>query len=393
MHPHNSPPILQLFSFIFTEIKRELGETENVPEKAFELSDSFKLKYLQTESSLFDEFTFTETLESLRAQLDEIERETTYKDDDFWHFYDAIESFLYGEKTDDSDGIFWGISNFYDVWEDMCQAYVIQSNLKPYILFADMNSRLSNLLNIQRNPFKVRNNNIEQYRMLRPDLVLLEENPVVDFKHFFEKIYYKKSVNVENTTSEGSREELILKIKSRDYDDIDELRVRLINTYNRNPKDPNKYENVRKVDFDDSTRGFKLREKMFKHLLTRDISELLDRRPIVLEGLKFNVIDYKYMKSTDYKNYGESIVDENGENKIKDDIQKQLIYEWTLQQNFEGSQTRSEFWIPYYSEDLNFEQSKKIIEFLSEDFKQSQIDVCKVNFKVLQEYYITLYSV
>jgi len=134
----SSPPILQLFSFIYTELKKELGELDTVPDKAFELSETFKEHHLQPDSSLFDEITFAETLRVLRIQLEDIESETVYKDEDFWHFYDAVESFLYGDKTDENDGIFLGISNFYDVWDDMCQKYILQSHLNLQILFADI---------------------------------------------------------------------------------------------------------------------------------------------------------------------------------------------------------------------------------------------------------------
>lgn len=388
----SSPPILQLFSFIYTEIKKELGELDTVPDKAFELSETFRELHLQPDSSLFDEFTFGETLQVLRMSLEDIESETVYKDEDFWHFYDAIESFLYGEKTNDTEGIYWGISNFYDIWEDMCQAYVLQSHLKSYIAFADVKGQLLSYLNIEPNPFTLRKNQLGKFRMLRPDLVILSENPVIEYSSFFEKIYHKRSILIQNTTAEGGREELVLRLKSRDYNDIDELRVKLIDTYNKNPKDPQKYENVRRVDFDDLSRGFKLRKKMFDLLVEKEISDLLNRRPLILESLKFSIIDYKYMKVSDYQNYQEFVVDEKGENKIKTDIQKQLIYEWTVQQNIETSQTESEFWIPYYSENMDFEMSKKVLDNVSNDFQKSQIKVCKINFNILQQHYVSLYA-
>jgi hypothetical protein len=37
----DSPPIIQLFCFIYTEIKKELEELDSVPDKAFELADLF----------------------------------------------------------------------------------------------------------------------------------------------------------------------------------------------------------------------------------------------------------------------------------------------------------------------------------------------------------------
>jgi hypothetical protein len=97
------------------------------------------------------------------------------------------------------------------------------------------------------------------------------------------------------------------------------------------------------------------------------------------------------MRQSDYQMYNSNVIDEKGENKIKEDIHKQLIYEWTVQQNFENSETESEFWIPYYSDNLDFETSRlDITSFASNEFKQSQIKVVKINFKTLQENYVKL---
>jgi len=63
------------------------------------------------------------------------------------------------------------------------------------------------------------------------------------------------------------------------------------------------------------------------------------------------------------------------------------------QQNIETSQTESEFWIPYYSENMDFEMSKKVLDNVSNDFQKSQIKVCKINFNILQQYYVSLYAV
>lgn len=113
---------------------------------------------------------------------------------------------------------------------------------------------------------------------------------------------------------------------------------------------------------------------------------------LYIDWLKnITIIDYKYMRQSDYERYNHNAIDEKGENKIKEDIHKQLIYEWTVQQNFENSETTSEFWIPYYSDNLDFETSRfDITDSASNEFKKSQIKVMKVNFKTLQENYVKL---
>ncbi len=91
------------------------------------------------------------------------------------------------------------------------------------------------------------------------------------------------------------------------------------------------------------------------------------------------------MRILDYERYSPDYIDKNGENKVKHDIQKQLIYEWTVQQNWKAK-TESEFWIPYFSNDpLEF---KKIHPVDNTYFNKSQIKLVKINFKTLQNFYI-----
>ncbi|MFN8357434.1 MAG: hypothetical protein U0Y10_23455 [Spirosomataceae bacterium] len=376
----SSPPILQLFSFIYTEIKKELGELDTVPDKAFELSETFKEHHLQPDSSLFDEITFAETLQVLRIQLEDIESETVYKDEDFWHFYDAIESFLYGEKTNDTEGVFWGISNFYDVWEDMCQTYMFQSYLKPQILFADINGKLATRTDLglqptlEVNPFKMEINIGFAPRFLKPDLVLTLGG----------KLKNETEVYSVRQLPYPKQNERAFNVQLLDYDNLRNENNEIIRAYNRLLTTE---DNLKKV-------GSK-----FKYMLENHFLEFQNIVQTWLNSLFDNwlknvkIIDYKYMKESDYQNYREFVVDEKGENKIKADIQKQLIYEWAIQQNIENTQTESEFWIPYYSENIDFKALKKVLDTPSEEFKKSQIKVCKINFNILQQHYVSLYAV
>lgn len=379
----SSPPILQLFSFIYTEIKKELGELDTVPDKAFELSETFKEHHLQPDSSLFDEITFAETLQVIRIQLEDIESETVYKDEDFWHFYDAIESFLYGEKTDGTEGIFWGISNFYDVWEDMCQTYVLQSYLKPQILFADVKSKLQNYFNLQNNPFCIKLNETPKFRTLRPDLVCITKFQTSLNGHInIEQIKLKEELNYINLRVRFSDE------FKKSYPDIYAIYEKYLRMNRKWVSQPTEF-NEWIVSFHSDSFISEIKNSFEK----KHFAEHIDKKGMVFTECSISIIDYKYMKEADYHNYQEFAVDEKGENKIKADIQKQLIYEWAIQQNIENSQTESEFWIPYYSENLDFEVSKKILDTPSDGFKKSQIKVCKINFNILQQHYLSLYAV
>lgn len=367
----DSPPIIQLFSFIYTEIKEELKEFDTVPDKAYELADRFKESYLQPDSSLFAENTFGDTINILKNVFEEIDSKTTYKDEDFWHFFDAIEAFLFGERIEDNAGVYFGINNFYDIWEDMCQNYML-SNLDylPKVLFADLKGNLATRRdlglspNISMNPFLMKINTHPHERFLRPDLVISN----IQLKDIFtcNKLRYPKN-------------------------NQDAFGVFLLKPYNF----PDEYEPI-KIAYKKYLTEEKNKKKIgdiFKYMLRNDFLEFekIVKEVIfsVLNDVK--IIDYKYMRESDYQRYTPTAftINENGEkeNKIKEDIHKQLIYEWAIQQNFINSQTESEFWIPYYSNDLCFETSIQEAE-TNEYFAASQIKVIKINFQILQETYI-----
>ncbi len=356
-----SPPILQIFCFIYTEIKRELEELENISDRAAELAEEFKENYLQPNSNLFGEDTFAETVDILRETLEDIDTKTAYKDDDYWHFFEAVEAFLYGERQEDNEGVYWGFSSFYDIWEDMCQTYVLNTpEYKEKAIFADVEGRLKQLINEHPiNPFQLKLNNLTEVRCLRPDVVLKEK------EYAIEKFYQAESID-------------LLKGKPA-------FRVKLLNFSNvrrSHPEVYDKYKKLSRPEPNDQT-GASIRRNMFsedlenfKHFLKQAFDS---SSPFI------KIIDYKYMRILDYERYSPDYIDKNGENKVKDDIQKQLIYEWTVQQNWKAK-TESEFWIPYFSNDpLEF---KKIPPVDNTSFNESQIKLVKINFKTLQDFYI-----
>lgn len=355
-----SPPILQLFCFIYTEIKRELEELENISDRAAELAEEFKENYLQPNSSLFGEDTFAETVDILRETLEDIDTKTAYKDDDYWHFFEAVEAFLYGERQEDNKGIYWGFSSFYDIWEDMCQTYVLNTpEYKERAIFADVEGRLKQLINEHPiNPFQLKLNNLTKVRCLRPDVVLKDK------KYGIEKFCQAESID---------------SLKGKPA-----FRVRLLNLLNVKRSHPEVYDKYRELSWpepNDQT-GASIRRNMFSEDL-ENFNQFL-KQAFDSSSPFIKIIDYKYMRIWDYEIYSADI-DKNGENKVKDDIQKQLIYEYTVQQNWKAK-TKSEFWIPYFSNDpLEFE---KIHPVKNPDFNKSQIKLVKINFKTLQDFYI-----
>ncbi|MEY4978829.1 MAG: hypothetical protein RLZZ352_1099 [Pseudomonadota bacterium] len=134
---YQSNSLITLFCFIIRELEKELGNF--IDSRVNELANFFVDHNLSPDQSLFEEASFESTIATLKDILHDIDKTTAYKDDRYWRLFEAIESFLYGElnmETVYDDGVFWGINNFFQIWEDMCNTYAF-SNFS--ILFADTN--------------------------------------------------------------------------------------------------------------------------------------------------------------------------------------------------------------------------------------------------------------
>ena len=357
-----SPPILQLFCFIYTEIKKELEELENISDRAAELAEEFKENYLQPNSSLFGEDTFAETVDILRGTLENIDTKTAYKDDDYWHFFEAVEAFLYGERQEDNKGIYWGFSSFYDIWEDMCQTYVLNTpEYKARAIFADVKGRLEQLKDVKLNPFELKLNDLTKLRCLRPDLVLKDK------EYRIEKFFI--------ILRQGKFAYAILLVN---YPSLQANYPEIIDKFYELCEKETNAKKWGKIRFMSEPNLEKFRSFFRDYIRYKSF-------------LFLKIIDYKYMRICDYEWYSPNYTDENGENKVKDDINKQLVYEWTVQQNWGVKhnrviKTESEFWIPYFSNNpLEFE---KIHPVNNTYFNKSQIKLVKINFKILQDFYV-----
>lgn len=362
-----SPPILQMFCFIYTEIKRELEEEATIPLLAAEIAETFKENYLQIDSSLFAQDTFADTISTLKNLLEDIDLTTTYKDEDYWHFFEAVEAFLYGEMKDDKEGVYWGMSSFYDIWEDICQVYML--NNEPYktqAIFADVNGYLQNLKKLDINPYNLNlqtNKNISHKdRYIRPDLVLREQNSIRLKK---ESLLKDKPKEIKKNDKKAFIVlfKTYLSVLEINHKEVYDLYIRL------SKEEPN----------NDPTK------KPFRYLNEDDYGTFMN----YFENYKYKIIDYKYMRVSDYQNYN-PFQTENGENKITSDIHKQLIYEWTTQKNFENAETESEFWMPCYLSDKDMVFPDEPVNITNPIFIRSKIKIVQVNFIALQNFYVKL---
>lgn len=115
--------LVRMFCFIYTEVSVRTGHGRSPEVEA--AANQFKAEHLDPDSALFDRLdAHQQTVDLLKKKLDDIDRETTYKDQDYWYFFEAVEAFLYGELDEEDDGISWGITRFAPVWEDMCMVWL-----------------------------------------------------------------------------------------------------------------------------------------------------------------------------------------------------------------------------------------------------------------------------
>ncbi len=128
--------IVQMYCFVFLEIKKWLGEAEGVTSDIRVLAEQFFEHHLATGDGLFEFGTWEATRDILSGRLEIIDQNTAFKDDAYHDFYDVLERFLLGNMQPSKDGPQWGISTFAPVWESMCLSYLIEDRL-PEIAVCD----------------------------------------------------------------------------------------------------------------------------------------------------------------------------------------------------------------------------------------------------------------
>lgn len=363
-----SPPLVQLFCFIYTEIKYALDEIVE-SDRAISLSNEFRESYLTHDSSIFDEETFDETMVVLKDVLDEIDRKTGYKDEDYWNIFESIHKFLYGENENSEEGeeIIWGITNFSIIWEELCYNEAIARLTKNKLLFADRIGKTESH-NGFISPFFFQLNITNPHkRKIRPDLVYTEFDGEIEHKTL-EKIFVLNKIVI------WDHENISLKTKysNHDYYEIDSIYQKYLRRNRKHLENPHneRFRNVLAIDVDE------MLDEISTYISEFDLSSLLKKKPCLVD---FILVDYKYIAESTCK--AGQLNDER-----RQDIKKQLVYEYALQLNFPESISRSEFWIPFYFDNSNLDFVE--VKYPNINFVSSKIKVFKRNFFKLQRLYI-----
>ena len=367
---YESANLIDLFCFILYELGIELEQ--EIDSRVEELSYRFKEQNLAYDQSLFNEETFDTTIVALKDSLDDIDKVTAYKDEDYWVLYEAIESFLYGEldmENTHEDGVFWGISNFYQIWEDMCNSYSFD---KFNVIYADTNiifdgTQVANhsvggyqLFKIEEfeNPFFIKFR--DKKRWIRPDLVhRVEEGTRI----------LEKSIEINITNKHNNRIDFNVYLNDKSEKKIYLLFCRKLKT----ALNSRKIHGARVID-GNTFKNFP--ESELQNQKTKLIKSIGNART------SYFILDWKYIDN--YKVYNR---------KLNTDISKQLCYESSLHQYKNVTDIESQFIVPYFYN--TFLKHKNGIGYFVDEhllFKRivdNKIKVFKADFKKIQEVYLT----
>ncbi|MCK5697286.1 MAG: hypothetical protein KAI02_03935, partial [Gammaproteobacteria bacterium] len=317
--------------------------------------------------------------------VNNIDKVTPYKDEHYWQLYESIESFLYGElnmEHTNDDGVFWGISNFYQIWEDMCNTYAFS---KFNVLYSDTNivfkgERISNnrsgnhkiyKKSYFEDPFFIQFR--EKKRLMRPDLIHLVGSSITGetFKSFIDIIPIKDSNNQIDFR--------VHFIDNKSNKKLSKYFKRLYKAFISNLKQS--LNSGKRTSH--RIHGASFRNNVFKNYpkdeLTKQKNYLIDR---TCDKNSYIILDWKYMDndSFQYKN-----------KKIDIDISKQICYEFCLKNSKDNDNysIESQFIFPYYYDDLeldigDFMNEKKLYHRINEN----NIKVFKANFNKIQDIYL-----
>jgi hypothetical protein len=365
--------LVRMFCFIYTEVSVRTGHERSPEVEA--AANQFKAEHLDPDSALFERLdAHRRTVDRLKKKLDDIDRETTYKDEDYWYFFEAVEAFLYGELDENDDGISWGITRFAPVWEDMCMVWLHQ-HLWDGVVYADSeryaNSRIGRQKvflaeTFDRNTFAFELG--DHKRHMRPDIVrrksgkLLSESRgyYFDLKWSFGKTTVKLKREYRKSKETNLLRGIMKKIKS-------DLSSSLTDKSRRNRSSSRStFIGVPKEETLDKI------EKLKKYV-NRD-----------RESEKYRVVDFKCVPK---HVYSEDPLTRRGREKARSDERKQIAYEYALQ--LSGvSKTTSQLCIPTYFDSAPKGIGKSVEERrLHPRFRDQSIEVLRVDFEtVLQDY-------
>ncbi len=363
---YQSIEIVNIYCFILDEIIQQLQE--DVPENVYArsqdikfLSQKFRDNYLTADHSLFHKDTFEESIQICKEALDNIDRNTHYKDADYWGLYEAVETFLYGGLNPElDDGNFWGVQGkqgFDYVWEDMCQNYFFQKNFDQInnnfnkICFADTDIPIDGYENNKiKNPQHYRaasdKNRVGWWEVKGRDSKLdkftnqwlfQKQNPEVNHPNNGKALYWRELFCIEWNLN-------IRHLADSEY------------TFNK---------------FDDKL----LRRYPKPDLIIKNE----DSKNIV-------IIDFKNVSFKKYENYRNKYLEETDPS-YRIALEKQLVYELALQQILPEYTIQNYFFIPFYFTDKP-KSEKEILGNVESRFTVRGIKIFIADFNVILNVYL-----
>jgi hypothetical protein len=311
------------------------------------------------------------------------------------------------------EGIFWGISKFWPIWEDICNTFAF--NTFDDILYADTNIVVNGrpvangsfgghqifCKDDFENPFFIEFRG--EQRWMRPDLVY---NPDIKIS---EKLFqYYIGINIISEKDEQIDFEVILKDQVAKYvykKFVSALKGLLTHNTNQDAHfitKTKKFISYKRELLDKQkdklkSESFKCQQEILKNIRYIKLkdnktfncrTEIFDINKHFLENnlLKFVILDWKY------HDYDSFISDDK---KIQKDITKQLCYEFALQQDYQDYRIESQFFIPFfYPDDYKFKDNNDIGYFIEDDLlidrlKNNGIRVFKADFSKIQQIYLS----
>lgn len=379
--------LITMFSFIYCELKSEMEE--EVDDLISDLAKDFARKYLTLDQRLFDEFGFKSTIIALKDILHKIDKEEPYKDQKYWEIFIVIEKFLYGSLNLEcsEDGVFWGINNFWQIWEDMCNTYRILEckKDKEEIFFADTsisidgfpvaNSKLKKrpifIKENWTNPFYVEFRGNKRY--LRPDLIIQN-----NIENIFDR-WIGVKIKKEYVSILGAQDKSIdLEIYSKTSDSL-----LFFESFCRALKSKSKSSRSQKS-------GTAKQSLSIYAYPLRDFEEIKKNYLAKLERSHriFYIIDWKYVDESFFLQDSE---------RLKEASTKQLCYEFCLKSSsgFSTKIIRNQMGYPSYfnNEDQRYPFLPANLDFKNNSqgeffLEKNGLELYKVNFVLMQEVYL-----
>lgn len=390
--------IVEIYCYIYNELLVELDYY--IDHRVKEIANNFSYKHLTAEQGLFNEYTFGSTIIVLKDRLDLVHKHTAYKDTSYWLIYDAVEKFLYSGLIIDnrSEKGFWGINNFHQIWEDMCNTFFIESLNENKLLYCDSQLSIERKLNnISRQRFGgfdilvdsdfVNNFYIDfsgNRRWMRPDLVVHNDKSNISL---IDLLFSKKVITyeIEKTKSLFNNTLIVIKFSPKELIDDDISEDNKVSVFNdiinkfkimafRNPKKITKKYNSLTVKKVNSKLCYLngISESDFLIELNNIFEDKRKQQP----NPDIHCIDWKYLPLKYF---------EEDSPELKNNVTKQLTYDFCLSKNFycKGKSIQSQFCIPYYistDEKFKFHNISNIT--------LQGIQVCKMNFNKVQSVYL-----